>query len=89
MAALKVFGKLSLRGSLSNHVTKVSAVYKSTQVPAFDETDVTATDVEITDAKPKPFSEMPGKLAPSSVQICIIIGLDSSKIIFWYHCSYS
>ena len=66
MAALKVFGKLSLR-SLSNHVTKVSAVYKSTPAPAVPETDV--TDVEITDANPKPFSEMPGKLAPSSVQI--------------------
>ena len=85
MAALNVFRKLSLR-PITNHVTNVSAVYKSTPAPAFDETDETDA-VEITDANPKPFSEMPGKFAPSSVQVCIIIGLDSSKIIFWYHCS--
>ena len=67
MSAL-VLGKLSLR-PLSNHVTKVSAVYNSTPAPAVPEADV--TDVEITNANPKPFSEMPGKLTPSSAQILL------------------
>ena len=59
MAVLKLVEKLR---PLSNHVTKVSAVYKSTPAPSVHE-----TGVEITDATPKPFSKMPGKLAPSSV----------------------
>lgn len=55
MPTLKLIGKLR---PLSNHVTNVSAVYKSTAAPALHE-----ADGGITDATPKPFSEMPGKYA--------------------------